>query len=118
MSTYREELCNKDEIGVPLFSPYCRPGRTVDLGLTKQVQSTYGDLNCHVQSVDYPRLNRQAMAEQQSAKDWFKDPTYAEHMAMKLQGVDFDKTNTNPSLKLYHAQKDMEKASISLMSTL
>jgi len=117
MSTYREELCNKDERGIPLFSPYCQPGRTIDVNLTKQVTSTYGDLNCHISPVYFPKPGKQFVDEKNSAKDWFKDPTYAEQVAMRMEGINIE-SNKNESLKLYNTQKTMERVSASLMQTL
>ena len=127
MSSYREELCGKDEKGVPLFSPFCAPGRTVDENLRSQVftrdtsnaksgQNNEKCESCYIPQVHYPKQNTNQMSEADSARDWFKDPTYAQHIAMRLSGV--QENGNNPSLELYNKLKTVEKVTASLLQTL
>ena len=134
MSSYREEVCNKDEKGVPLFSPYCKPGRTVDNTLTSQITtpatllqynekekemkgySTFGEINCFIPPVSYPVVSNNKYNDKESASDWFQDLTYAQRISMKLQGIP-EETKENPSLQLYHTTKNNEKVAISLFQT-
>jgi hypothetical protein len=121
MSTYREELCNKDERGIPLFSPLCKPGRTVDTKLSSQVvRSTWGSLNCYIPPVPYPSasVNSSQVSDADSARDWFKDPTYAQTVAMRSQGLDYDRVKVHDALERYHINKAMQKAGVALMETL
>lgn len=117
MSSYREEICNQDERGRSLFSPYCRPGRTIDTNLTDKVRvkgSTFGDLDCYIPPavIDLPLKNKH---DDNSADEWFKDPTYAQRILMREKDIENDE---NPSLKLYHKIKSIEKSSASMLQTL
>ena len=134
MSTYREELCNKDERGIPVFSPFCVPGRTVDTNLASHVYSKadleklnamrekYNTRTCHIPPVAYPQRTVTAYDDSASAQDWFKDPTYAQHVARRLyvtdKGLQEDESRDSGSLKAYRTAKTMEKVAGSLMQTM
>lgn len=122
MSTYREELCNKDERGIPLFSPLCKPGRTVDTSISHQVlrrpqEGSNGDY-CHVAPVQYPNPEVPQINDSISAKDWFKDPTFAQTSAYRLKTGTFGQPNVHPALADYHKVKEMEKIAIGLLTTV
>lgn len=120
MATYREELCNKDQRGIPIFSPMCAPGRTVDSSLSNSVgeksfnNSKYGDLDCYVPPVNYPQTIYK-FDDSASAKDWFNDPTYAQLSAAKNQRKVL---TVPPALQIYQNKKASEKAAISEMQVL
>jgi hypothetical protein len=104
-NSYREQLCNKDEQGVPLFSPMCGPGGKSSSSVTeydsseerarinfanevnemKKAREDYdkGRL-CNVRPVD-PRspLVTQYTDTSDSSRDWFKDPTYSQLANMR-----------------------------------
>ncbi len=136
MSTYREELCNKDEKGIPVFSPLCKPGRTVDTNLTYQVsnqdlQKLYkerllaeqNDNLCYIPPVHYPSKHAvRSFDDSNSANNWFNDPTYAQHVARRQyvpgKGIQENHDKDSASLQLYHVAKTMERVAGSMMQSL
>ena len=111
MSSYREELCVKDQRGIPVFSPLCIPERTIDESLTYQVNETHKF--CEIPSVMFPTLDSNNTSLGNSSKDWFSDPSYAQRIAAGSNRI-----AENASLQLYHRQKTIEKNTSSLLQTL
>ena len=130
MSTYRENLCNKDEKGVSVFSPLCFSGKKVNydlhnqtsLNISKNENSKTIENKCYVSPVEYPKKSSSSLDDSESAKNWFKDPTYAQRIAnrvyVKNAGIFDNFNNESSDLQLYHLKKSMERTSGSLMQTL
>ena len=118
-ASYREQLCTLDERGVKYYSPLCNGNMVSD---TTDTRHTYEmvppDVGCKVTPLKQPSPQVPQFDDSPSAKDWFKDPTYAQRMAAKKLGLSSTAIEKNPSLELYHRIKTMEKVAGSMLQTL
>ena len=117
-ATYREPLCEYDNKGVKFFSPFCDPNYKPPQFNTLTPQRVWPDVDCKVPPLDFPSPLVKQFTDKESAHDWFKDPTYAQRIAVRRPGGDDNILDTNPSLQLYHKLKLMEKVAESLMQSL
>ena len=117
--SYREPLCLADNKGVPFFSPMCNPDfRPVEIKEERVIKHAWGDASCRVTPLQQPKAQVEQYTDKESAYDWFKDPTYAQRISIRKKGLDDAALDVNPSLRMYHQLKTMEKMGGSLMQTL
>lgn len=121
LTSYREALCTADNKGRALFSPLCNPNYRPPAGVTGghvESKDISIDQSCRVKPVEQRKAQVSQFDDAESAFDWFKDPTYAQRVAMRKKGVDDAVADVNPSIVLYHKLKTMERLGGSLLQSM
>lgn len=114
--SYREPLCEYDNKGRKFFSPVCTSNyQPPQHDIQSKVRT---NVDHHLQKLQHPSPKVKQFSDKESAHDWFKDPTYAQRISARKQGVDDNVLDTNPSLQLYHKLKYLEKTAESMMQSL